>query len=557
MVCRRERFDNGRDMSESGSREAAATRSQGVVHLHLRSHEDAARLLAGVLGRAREGTEPAVLVVTPSPEDALRLAEVRAARRAALGDEEAGHLLTPITSSVRGRRQLTANPAAVAGAPAELLQLLVESRLRLGGLRAVVLVWPEELLADERARELEALLAEAPKAADRVAIVSRPSETLDEVLERVMWRARRIDHRPPEQADAIRLRFIAVGPQQRVPELRALLDSIDPEGAAIVALTDPAEVAAQAALGALGFEENGPFLSVLRGVPETPLELAIVLETPTSDQLTALAQAARDVIAIVEPTQVALLRTNSGGGAEPFPVGGPLAAAHTELESVRERVRAVVSAQGHLPWLPVIEPLLTDLDPVEVAAGALALMPRSRRPARDEKAAEPTASREARGRRPAGDASAMTRLFIGIGERDGVRRNDLVGAITGEAGITGSQIGKVALRDSHAVVEVDSAVAAQVIRKLGGTSLRGRKLIVREDREPAGGERGGSARPAARRGPPRGGRGARPETGDRPRRGREPDENPRLPRAARESEEWASRGDRLRNSRRGPRRDRE
>jgi ATP-dependent RNA helicase DeaD len=138
-----------------------------------------------------------------------------------------------------------------------------------------------------------------------------------------------------------------------------------------------------------------------------------------------------------------------------------------------------------------------------------------------------------------------------------VRRNDLVGAITGEAGITGSQIGKVALRDSHAVVEVDSAVAAQVIRKLGGTSLRGRKLIVREDREPAGGERGGSARPAARRGPPRGGRGARPETGDRPRRGREPDENPRLPRAARESEEWASRGDRLRNSRRGPRRDRE
>jgi hypothetical protein len=316
-------------------------------------------------------------------------------------------------------------------------------------------------------------------------------------------------------------------------------------------------VAAQAALGALGFESNGPSLSVLRGVPETPLELAIVLEVPTPEQLAALAQTARDVVAIVEPTQVALLRTNSGGGAEPFPVGGPLAAAHTELESVRERVRAVVLAQGHLPWLPVIEPLLTDLDPVEVAAGALALMQRSRRPARDEKTAETPAPREARARRSSGEASAMTRLFIGIGERDGVARNDLVGAITGEAGIAGSQIGKITLRDSHAVVEVDSAVAAQVIRKLGGTALRGRKLVVREDREPSGGERGGSARPAARRGPPRGGRAGRPETGDKPRRGQERSENTRLPRAARESEEWASRGDRLRNSRRGPRRERE
>jgi ATP-dependent RNA helicase DeaD len=560
MVCRRERFDNGRNMSESGSREAAATRSQGVVHRHLRSHEDAARLLATLLGRAHEGTDPSILVVAPTPEDALRLSELRAMQRAELGETVAGHLLTPITSHMRGRRQLAAAPPAIIGAPETLLELVSESRLRLGGLRAVALVWPEELLPAGH-QGLEALLSEVPRTADRVAIIAQQSPQLDEFLDRVMWRARRIDHLPAAQAAAVPVRFLTVGPQQRIPALRALLDALDPERAAIITFTDASEASARRAVSALGVEEGDESLRVVRGAPDVGIPLVILLEPPDAESLLALSTVAGDIVAIVEPTDVAFLRSSAGGGAQPFPAGGPLAAAQSELDALRERVRAVVAAQGHLAWMPVVEPLLTDLDPVEVAAGAMALMHRSsRRSSRDERASEAASGqRDERAGRPAGDAAAMTRLFFGVGERDGIRRNDLVGAITAEAGIAGTQIGKIVLRESHAVVEIESGVAAQVLRKLGGTSIRGRKLVVREDREASPTARGGSRPRPDRTTDARGGRGAsRRDAGERPKRGREREEIQRIPRAASEGEEWASRGDRLRHARRGaPKPDRE
>ena len=546
-------------MSESGSREAAATRSQGVVHRHLRSHEDAARLLATLLGRAHEGTDPSILVVAPTPEDALRLSELRAMQRAELGEAVPGHLLTPITSPMRGRRQLAAAPPAIIGAPETLLELVSESRLRLGGLRAVALVWPEELLPAGH-QGLEALLSEVPRTADRAAIIAQQSPQLDEFLDRVMWRARRIDHLPAEQPTAVPVRFLTVGPQQRIPALRALLDALDPERAAIITFTDASEASARRAVSALGVEEGDESLRVVRGAPDVGIPLVILLEPPDAESLLALSTVAGDVVAIVEPTDVALLRSSAGGGAQPFPAGGPLAAAQSELDALRERVRAVVAAQGHLAWMPVVEPLLTDLDPVEVAAGAMALLHRSRRPNRDERASEAApAQREERAGRPAGGAAAMTRLFFGVGERDGIRRNDLVGAITAEAGIAGAQIGKIVLRESHAVVEIESGVAAQVIRKLGGTSIRGRKLVVREDREASPAARGGSRPRPDRATDARGGRSAtRRDSGERPKRGREREEIQRIPRAAREGEEWASRGDRLRHARRGaPKPDRE
>ena len=97
-----------------------------------------------------------------------------------------------------------------------------------------------------------------------------------------------------------------------------------------------------------------------------------------------------------------------------------------------------------------------------------------------------------------------------MGSRDNVRAGDLVGAITGEAGITGAQVGKIELRDTFSVVEVAADVADRVIKALNGTTMRGRALRVDYDRRstaprPGGGERG---------------RPGRSEGGDRPRRPR-------------------------------------
>jgi ATP-dependent RNA helicase DeaD len=166
-----------------------------------------------------------------------------------------------------------------------------------------------------------------------------------------------------------------------------------------------------------------------------------------------------------------------------------------------------VAAEDLHAQLLVLEPLFERHSPAEVAAALSALL-RRRAPA----AAPPAASPAGAPPKDAG-ATGFTRLFISIGARDTVRPADLVGAITGEAGVKGDQVGRVDIRDSFSVVEIASAVADRVIRALNGTTMRGRSLRVDYDRKSSGDAGGRSgprqAGPARHRGgPPHGPGGA-------------------------------------------------
>jgi ATP-dependent RNA helicase DeaD len=57
-----------------------------------------------------------------------------------------------------------------------------------------------------------------------------------------------------------------------------------------------------------------------------------------------------------------------------------------------------------------------------------------------------------------------------------------VGAITGEAGIRGSEIGAIQIGDRFSIVEVAEEVADAVIDAMRGSKLKGRKVTVRRDR---------------------------------------------------------------------------
>ena len=77
----------------------------------------------------------------------------------------------------------------------------------------------------------------------------------------------------------------------------------------------------------------------------------------------------------------------------------------------------------------------------------------------------------------------MSRLYIGAGRRDGVRPADIVGAITNEVGVHSRAIGAIQLADSHAIVEVPEALVTQIIAALKATTIQGRKVPVRRDRD--------------------------------------------------------------------------
>jgi ATP-independent RNA helicase DbpA len=73
----------------------------------------------------------------------------------------------------------------------------------------------------------------------------------------------------------------------------------------------------------------------------------------------------------------------------------------------------------------------------------------------------------------------MSTLLIGAGRKDKVRPGDILGALTGDAGIAGTQVGKIAIFDFQAYVAVERDVAKQAVQRLNSGKIKGRSLKVR------------------------------------------------------------------------------
>jgi ATP-dependent RNA helicase DeaD len=89
---------------------------------------------------------------------------------------------------------------------------------------------------------------------------------------------------------------------------------------------------------------------------------------------------------------------------------------------------------------------------------------------------------EPRGPRRGGGGD-VARIFVGLGKQAGVRPGDLVGAIANEAGVDARDIGAIDIADRFALVEVPGAAAERVVRALRDTTIRGRKVDARRDRD--------------------------------------------------------------------------
>jgi ATP-dependent RNA helicase DeaD len=323
----------------------------------------------------------------------------------------------------------------------------------------------------------------------------------------------------------------------------------------------------------LGYRGATASVRVVRDGPLGETGLAVLYDVPANRQelLTALGdgQNAPQIVALAQPRQMELLRALSGGGrVAPLTLGGPAASARRREESVRSELRSVLESGLAARELITLEPLLESYDGIEIAAAALRLLEQSRSSGA-KIVAESARGGVAIARGPAdvpNDAHAPagegTKIFLTVGERDGVRAGDLVGAIAGTAGIPGTSVGRVEIRDTHSLVEIVGADAEAVASKITGISIKGRRVVARLERErpprDAGAGRGYSGREGGResgRGRPSGDRagGTRPRS-DRPRSDRPRSDRPRRDDAA---PRGGPRGERPRGRDDRPRRPRE
>jgi ATP-dependent RNA helicase DeaD len=187
---------------------------------------------------------------------------------------------------------------------------------------------------------------------------------------------------------------------------------------------------------------------------------------------------------------------------------------HRRLELTRASLREAVLAGDLAPFRAVAAELSNEFDPMDVAAAAvklaheashaeaeaaaeemdLPMIPVERGPVPRAAGGHPPFPRPS-GERPFGRDSrrgprsvslGKARLFIGAGRLDGLRPGDLVGAIANEASVDGRAVGAIEITDRFALVEVPEERAEDIIRALRGTTIRGRKVNVRRDREVAG-----------------------------------------------------------------------
>ncbi|MEY8877885.1 MAG: DbpA RNA binding domain-containing protein, partial [Leptothrix sp. (in: b-proteobacteria)] len=73
----------------------------------------------------------------------------------------------------------------------------------------------------------------------------------------------------------------------------------------------------------------------------------------------------------------------------------------------------------------------------------------------------------------------MRTLQILGGRKDKIRPGDVLGALTGEAGFTASQIGKINVTEFSTYVAVERSIAAEALARLNAGKLKGRKVKVR------------------------------------------------------------------------------
>jgi superfamily II DNA/RNA helicase len=204
-------------------------------------------------------------------------------------------------------------------------------------------------------------------------------------------------------------------------------------------------------------------------------------------------------------------------------------------EAAKEAVAAAVQ-EGNLDgYLAIVGELGEQYDPIEIGAAALRLWDQARSAAGGEsatlvgalKAAEDEASRAAAAAAAAEEARqaaaefdadgqrperGMARLLVALGRADGLRPQDLVGAIANETGLPGRAVGAIDIYDRFAFVDVPQQHAARVVDTLRHTTIRGQPTAARFAQPAANGR-------AARREDrtPRG-RAPRPEPKPRPTR---------------------------------------
>lgn len=431
-----------------------------------------------LLDRYADTTGTKAVVVVPTNDRAERVATTIA--RFAHGTNAHVAALTSAWGRVAGANIVVASAE-------KLLRAIEDSQIKLDEIETVIIDGASNIAKLHGDEIFEKLFSSLPREGQRVFITSELTDSVKRISEAHARKALTFPARPAVDDHTARpvptstIRYV-VAPEGRKADVIARLAREAGGSIALVARSVQAGHEAERDVRGRGFETQA--FSYDEFDRNTAEGTVFAYDAPfTSDQLTGSLRAG-DVV-VCERNELAHLRALAEEANVRLEAAALPAYEADSLNAFRNEIRRAAREEDLEAQMLVLEPLFAELSPEEVAAAATALL-RSRRPVR----AESGAARAG--------VKTFARLFFSVGERDGVRPGDVVGAITGESGIKGDEVGRVDIRDTFSVVEVDSSVADKVIRAMNGTTMKNRALRVDYDRKSSsssGPRTGGSSKP--------------------------------------------------------------
>jgi ATP-dependent RNA helicase DeaD len=223
-------------------------------------------------------------------------------------------------------------------------------------------------------------------------------------------------------------------------------------------------------------------------------------------------------ITLIEPREHRLLRNIEHQTKQKIEIAAVPTVADLRarrLELTRATLRETILAGGLDRYRVLIDSLAQEFDVMDVAAAAVkqadiseggadeeeipVVALRSDRPPRQERERDRDRSTGAQGRKAGATGATraakgkrerivpewdVARLYIGAGRQAKIRPADLVGAIVNEAGVDPRAIGAIQITERFSLVEVPDEIADGIIDTLRASTIKGRRVPVRRDREP-------------------------------------------------------------------------
>ncbi|WP_413775681.1 DEAD/DEAH box helicase [Micromonospora sp. RTGN7] len=487
----------------------------------------------------RPGGDPVALVLVPTRELAVQVSE--AFHRYG---KDLGTRVLPIYGGQPIGRQLRAldlGVDVVVATPGRALDHIARGTLRLGELATVVLDEADEMLDMGFAEDIEAILEHAPAQRQTVLFSATMPSRIDGMARQHLTDPVRIqigrEQQVAGEAPRVRQSAYIVMRGHKPAALGRVLDVESPT-AAIVFCRSREEVdrltetmngrgyRAEALHGGMSQEQRDRVMGRLRGgtadllvatdvaargLDVEQLTHVVNYDVPSAPEsyvhrIGRVGRAGREGVAITlaEPREHRMLKTiervtGQRIAIDKIPTVADLRTRRLEL--TQAALRESLLEDDLDPFRVIVESLSDEFDLMEVALAAVKLAHEAASPGSDDDDEEipQVAVRPQRETRPgyegragagSGDrrparprSGGTTQVFIGLGRRAGVRPQDLVGAITGETGISGREIGSIEIADRFSLVEVPNGMAEEVIAGLRGSTIKGRKTTVRRDRD--------------------------------------------------------------------------